>query len=641
MIFPLPSFSPNCPIYIFGGGYCAISYKRQIDKSGFGELILGFIINNSIKKNLLGLKIIDTSTLTTSEISSYQFIIASHKHQNTLKEKLIEIGVPTRNIILPEKMKTQNNKLHNLKNNSIISIYPIIRNQEDYNIIIKRIKSKINTDENNNITHFNIYIDKHITETNEDKRITNHKVQDNEIEIINNLKKSDIIIAWSTHDYDFLDQNKLLSKAILLNPLIIQKNQIRYNYLTAKNAPSKHKKIINKFKNKNKFKILFLVIHKSIWKIDSVFKKMLDSDQFEPLILICPYVLYGENRMWKDMQESYDYFKEKNYPLISAYNNKEKRWITIKELNPDIIFFTNPHNLTRKEYYQDAYLNYLSCYVPYFFLTTTHDGDQSIYNQNFHNAMWLNFMPHSFSLSRATEVAINKGENCYLTGYPFCDYFLSDEIKNNKAWKEQKTIKKKIIFAPHHTIFKDELNISNFLETAEHIKKISLKYSDAIQWSFKPHPILQAKLYTHPDWGKSKTDDYYNFWKTQENTQLDEGEYLSLFSQSDAIIHDCGSFMAEYLFVKKPCAFMNFQQDKQLSSINEFGLSALKSYTILKSLSEINLFVENIISNKQDLKINHLEFINKYIIEFYKNSTPTDKILEIITNKLKQEIPYV
>jgi hypothetical protein len=109
------------------------------------------------------------------------------------------------------------------------------------------------------------------------------------------------------------------------------------------------------------------------------------------LILVCPYTAYGEERMWEDMKDTYEYFEDKGYPLLSSYNKDEDRWISLEEIKPDIVFFTNPHDLTRKEYYEDAYMNYLSCYVPYFFLTTTHDDDQSIYNQVFHNVLLEKF----------------------------------------------------------------------------------------------------------------------------------------------------------------------------------------------------------------------------------------------------------
>ncbi len=399
----------------------------------------------------------------------------------------------------------------------------------------------------------------------------------------------------------------------------------------------KHQQLIEQIKGKEKIKVVFLAIHKSVWKVDPVFKKMMDDSYFEPLILVCPYTIYGEERMWEDMKDTYEYFEEKGYPIISSYNKDEDRWISLEEIKPDIVFFLNPHNLTRKEYYEDAYMNYLSCYVPYFFLTTTHDDDQSIYNQVFHNVIWKNFMPHEFSFNKMKEVSSNNGVNAVMTGYPFVESFYNMENKISSVWKRQDTFKIKLIFAPHHTIEDGNLKLSNFLAISQYIQELAIKYKELIQWSFKPHPILKSKLYNHTEWGKEKTDRYYDFWKTEKYTQLDEGEYIDLFLESDGIIHDSGSFIAEYLFVEKPCAYLQLNGEIQKNSINYFGLLALNSYHIINSLDDINIFVNSFIENKIDLKSNHLKFIKDYKYNFFNNSSPSDLILDEIKKHIKQE----
>lgn len=82
------------------------------------------------------------------------------------------------------------------------------------------------------------------------------------------------------------------------------------------------------------------------------------------------------------------------------------------------------------------------------------------------------------------------------------------------------------------------------------------KYKDKVQIVFKPHPMLYRTLCEHSEWGKERTDAYYSMWNNMSNTQLEEGDYTELFMQSDAMIHDCGSFILEYLAVDKPCMFL-------------------------------------------------------------------------------------
>lgn len=404
----------------------------------------------------------------------------------------------------------------------------------------------------------------------------------------------------------------------------------------AKAMREKHQELLRELKGKERIKVVFLAIHKSVWKVDPVFRKMLEDPFFEPVILVCPYTVYGDERMWQDMKETYEYFKKKEYPLLSSYDEKEQRWIGLEEIQPDIVFFTNPHNLTRKEYYEDAYLNYLSCYVPYFSDIASDYDAHNVYNQVFHNAIWIIFTESSYSKQRYSDVAANRGGNVHAVGSPTIEDLMDEKAVRTDAWKAQGKKKIKIIYAPHQSIFKDENpNLSTFLEVGEDIKDLAVKYKDVIQWAFKPHTLLKSKLYKHPEWGVEKTDAYYEFWASSDFTQLELGEYKELFQESDAIIHDCGSFILEYLPMKRSCAYLLYNKEKQLSSINGFGLEALESYEILTNRLEIDNFISQCAKDRNILKKSHIDFLKKYIDPFYQNSSPSTGIVNLIKSELQ------
>lgn len=397
----------------------------------------------------------------------------------------------------------------------------------------------------------------------------------------------------------------------------------------------KHAELLQQLKGKKKIKVVFLAIHKSVWKVDPVFKKMLHDSFFEPLILVCPYTSYGEERMWKDMEEAYEYFEGKGYPVLSSYNKEQERWLTLDEIRPDIVFFTNPHNLTRKEYYKDAYLNYLSCYVPYFFMATKHDGDESIQlSRVFFTSLWKIFWAHDHTGEQYKKVSVCKGRNSCVTGYPAVESLLIRECSTKpNPWKEQITQKKKIIFSPHHTIENDINSLSTFIFLGESVKALASANKDKVQWSFKPHPILKSKLYEHPDWGVDRTNEYYNFWKESDFTQLDEGEYDSLFKTSDAIIHDCSSFIIEYAFTGKPCLYLvNHNNLKGL--LNEFGEGVMQTYQQARSQQEVKYFVESVINESTDSDIINRSYFNIYLEKYYKDKLPSERIIEDIKKSL-------
>jgi CDP-glycerol:poly(glycerophosphate) glycerophosphotransferase len=394
----------------------------------------------------------------------------------------------------------------------------------------------------------------------------------------------------------------------------------------------KHKRLItNLLSNKKKrTKVVFLVFHKSVWKVDSVFQLMQEDPFFEPIILVCPYIAFGRERMLEDLATTYSYFRERNYPVLNSYDVKHDKWVELDDLKPDLLFFTNPHNLTRPEYYDLAYKKFLTCYVPYFYLVLTYGNDQPLYNLSFHNAMWKIFLPHKNSLETAERVSSSKATNCFLTGYPACEQLVSSAGLSNKTiWKAQETEKLKIIWAPHHTIDSPELQMSNFLVYADLFKSLALKYFDKVQWAFKPHPILKSKLYFHKNWGKEKTEEYYSFWESTANTQLEMGGYDELFLQSDALVHDCNSFLAEYLYLKKPVLYL-MESNEIRSSLNDFGNKALDVCNLAHNILEVECFIKDMITGKNLIHDNHDQFLNEEVRPFYANTKPSREIVKLI-----------
>lgn len=245
-------------------------------------------------------------------------------------------------------------------------------------------------------------------------------------------------------------------------------------------------------------------------------------------------------------------------------------------------------------------------------------------------------MPHTYSYFKLIQVSSVKGKNGMLVGYPFIENFLNlTTQKLSNAWKIQKYKKIKIIFAPHHTIENDGLMLSNFLSIAEYIKDLAERKKDKVQWSFKPHPILKSKLFNHPEWGKEKTREYYNFWNNNTYTQYDHGDYVDLFLESDAIVHDCGSFIAEYLFVQKPCAYLCLNGPGQIKYINRFGKQALECYKIIETKYQIEEFVDSLTTQTYCLKNKHYIFIDKYKNDFFIKKTPSETINKTLYNKIK------
>ncbi|MEH8173032.1 CDP-glycerol glycerophosphotransferase family protein [Aeromonas veronii] len=396
----------------------------------------------------------------------------------------------------------------------------------------------------------------------------------------------------------------------------------------------KHNSLIKSKKGKERLRVVFLVIHRSVWKIDSVFQGMLNDPLFEPIILVCPYTHYGDAQMWDDLNETYEYFNNKGYKTVSSYDQETGTWLDLTELEPDIVFFTNPHDLTRKEYYQHAFSNYLSCYVPYHHEVGSYGGNVSQYNGFFHNSMWKIFASHQASFELFKKKSACKARNVIVTGYPAMEeLYLKIKNKHYKDVWGKCSSKLRVIWAPHHTIDSPELPYSNFLKYAELMKELVETYENNIVWAFKPHPILKAKLYQHKDWGVEKTNDYYAFWKNDKRTQLEEGEYTDLFCSSDALIHDSGSFLAEYLYTQKPVMYL-ISEHNSSDFYSDFGVKALDATKHGFCADDIKAFIESLIKKQEVISDAYHDFYSKELNFYFEKTMPSECIINEIKGLL-------
>ena len=363
---------------------------------------------------------------------------------------------------------------------------------------------------------------------------------------------------------------------------------------------------------------------------------MLNSQKFDPIILVCPVVNFGRDNMIQRMDQCYEYFKKKGYTVEKSYNKEKDTYINvIKDLNPDLIFYTNPYKgLIDDRYYITNYPDILTVYVPYYYNEGV--GYDVAYNNLFQNLLWRRYVETTFHSMLSKKYGRNKGRNSVVAGYPGIEQLIErEQMIDDTMWKVKNKVVKRIIWAPHHTLqAAGTCNYSCFLEYSEVMINLAKKYKNDVQFIFKPHPLLRNKL--NLLWGKEKTDSYYNIWKEMPNTDLKEGEYINLFLSSDAMIHDSGSFLIEYLYVNKPVLrTLNNIPLEQL--YNPFALKCLDQYYMARTEQDIEQFIQNVIDDVDPLKEQRTKFVNEVLMP---NGSPSQNIIDDILDSIEKKILY-
>ncbi len=394
-----------------------------------------------------------------------------------------------------------------------------------------------------------------------------------------------------------------------------------------------HKKSIDGIRNKATINVIFLVIHHSVWKYEELFRRLEQDPRFSVKVVVIPLVIAGDVDM-QNYDQTLNYFKAKDCVTVPAFDPNKNLWRDIKkDTQPDVVFFTNPHRLTYDQYYIHNFKDVLTCYVPYAFvvihLLPLH------YDLDFHHLLWRYFVETNTHKDYADGYSKSDSQNVVITGFPGLDSIFNPDYRPAMVWMNYNDVEvKKIIWAPHHSIASQGsgLDYSSFNEYSDFFIRL-LQARNDIQIAFKPHPLLKEKLYNDEHWGVEKTNKYYQLWTDLPNGQLEEGAYIDLFYQSDAMIMDSASFIVEYLYFEKPIIFT--ARDTNIRErFNSFGQMVFETLYTAENQGETERFIDEIVLRGQDVKQNERKQFLKGKVLPENGSTASENIYSVLVKEL-------
>lgn len=371
-------------------------------------------------------------------------------------------------------------------------------------------------------------------------------------------------------------------------------------------------KLVRMVSRKDSVNVVFLALNTSMWRYDGVYMKLQEDSRFNPVILTAMRTNESLEEQIADQNRMIEFFSAKGYTVIPGLDVKTGKWRDLRGLSPDVVFYTQQYSISLSPQYAcEIVKEYaLICFAPYSLPLVTAEHN---FNSAIHNYAWLNFMISKYYLGIGRKYSFIGCSNAVIVGYGVGEEIKAAKTSNssNAAWSMAGS-KKRIIWAPHHTIGEcGQFQIGAFLEICEEMLKLRDTYRDSVVFAFKPHPMMRTKLYRA--WDKERADEYYRKWATGANSFLADGMYIDLFAGSDAMIHDSSSFVAEYIYTGKPVAY-TYRKEWRSSDYNEMGVEALKVHYSLKDASEIKGFIDEVVlSGKDILRRERENFAAKYL----------------------------
>lgn len=377
----------------------------------------------------------------------------------------------------------------------------------------------------------------------------------------------------------------------------------RFKWIRTRYYLGRYDDILAKIQHKQKIRIVFFVVSLSMWKYESLVRLLLKNNRFDVRIIPFPYPWHTKDEQKYFEEQIIDYCKENEFPYQIAYNPETQEYIPAEELDADMITYSQHYNggynFWKIEKFWKKSLFFCTPYgIPI-------DTKPEFNNTLLHNVSWRIFYPTLISKPIFQSNRLTHGRNFVYTGNPIFDH-----LKNSKGigkdWKISSHTHKRVIWAPHHSIGENDLlPFSSFLEICDDMIKLAQKYSDSIQFVFKPHPFLKERLVKL--WGEARTEKYYQQWNELSNAAYVSGEYIDLFKTSDAMIHDCASFTAEYLFTLKPVLYLSKPGVEQ--HLTAFSRLCYNCHYKGRTIGDIEKFLnETVIAGDDPMRIQREKF---------------------------------
>lgn len=419
------------------------------------------------------------------------------------------------------------------------------------------------------------------------------------------LRKINEIYSWlnACDDYEIREKIKYINNELL--------NDIR-------------KKVFHGLK----VKIGFLVTENAKWNSNSLWEKFLETPGIECNIYLA---LTGRDKTKDDRLKTYDqerrFFEIIDPNLIDLYDRENDKSIPLDKFEIDLIFYQQPWSLSG--YIKKMLGKSLSAYMHYGFAVYANSKMQYRL-PGFFPYLWCYFSQSELHKKIHLEHDPGIFGRQVVTGYPKLDVYLDPVPQRCDIWPNCEDSRKKIIYAPHHSLPKEALKISTFHWNHDLLLGLAKEHKN-VQWIYKPHGRLRYVVEKNNVMTLTEYEHYVKEWATQDNTNVyDQGDYFDIFRTSDALITDSGSFLGEYMPTGKPIIWLI--SDKATVELNEIGKELSRGFYKVRSREELmHVFEDVVIKGNDPLKNLRMKIIKK---SFFLKKKSANAVVDYLKSKL-------
>ena len=389
---------------------------------------------------------------------------------------------------------------------------------------------------------------------------------------------------------------------------------------------------IERIRRKDKIRVGFVLHDSAIWCGDLLYDFFEQNDRYEPTVF---FFLQqdGKSELYsRRYTEDIALFKSKGFNVL---NVNQSEIVGQKIAQQDFLIYLNPYfrhmpiplRLTLIK------TDTLVVYTSYSIDVSAH----SVTRFSIFSILYKIFATTKFIANTLEKRNYLGVERIVYSGHPKLDVaFNKPDLQFD--WKMTHPNALKIIWAPHHSI-RQAGKLPN-QATFQWNYKFFYEYAKAhpeTSWIVKPHQNLLSTAVREKVFPTVEAfKEYLRQWDELPNAKVVMGAYYhSIFATSDGMIHDCGSFIAEYQYFNKPMLFLTRSDATKCNPLGQRIIDA-NYHVDGKDFEGIEHFIEDVLINKNDPQAEARQKVFDEELNYYKDNgmLASEKIFRTIDDAL-------
>ena len=382
------------------------------------------------------------------------------------------------------------------------------------------------------------------------------------------------------------------------------------------------KRVLIKLKEKkyshDVVRVGFIVQISSVWdKEKSIFERMCADERFDPYLLIVPNFDIKLSKLSDYDSDKMFFLNEVKQEKQGIITYKCNRWINLRELKFDYIFYGRPYDTyLPRHMHSDEVIKYAkTCYIPY---ATSELKNTVTRPKFFFRNLYIGFME---DIGAAHEMQIKFANNCkdnlqkfVSIGYPVFERCM--ELSYDCQYK-------KVMWAPRWT-YDETVGGSHFFEYIYELEDYSW---GSVEFIIRPHPLMWDNFIRTGLCDENYITERKSVWREQGIIEDTNKMIEKSFQDTDVLIADSSSVIAMFFMTSRPIIFCPKEphNEEELSSILKTILPGLY---VARSWNDLKHYLDMLLCEHKDvLRDKRKEIIHKY---FKENKEATNNIVEYI-----------